>query len=421
MSVEPSTNPPAPEPSQPQQSLCPRSREAVDALVGNGFDVNALAPEHRERCTPLSELLAKLQNQSVPCCCADESVERTLARIAAANQSQRFDLCEADADALELLVAHNWDPRRVPSPVRARAERQAQLLALLDTSAVGASTQVSTDHLVRAAMDRIAADTTSQGKRMRLHEPTAPARRSFRLTDLGAVAALLLVAVSVAWPAFSSVRQKAQQAACFGNLGAIGQAVGSYGLKSNSSLPMASASLAGNTWWNVGKPEQSNSANLFTLVRDGLTKPQQMACCGNAAAKDCRFSDECQDWSNIEQVSYSFQNLFASHRPTLDSPAVFVVLSDRNPAVLRAARGERVIYINENSPNHRGRGQNVLFSDGHSVWMETPVTPGGDNLWLPKSIEDVIANVKNGGKARAQTDPLKGVEEPAASDAFLCP
>lgn len=402
-----------------QHYLCPRSREAVDALVESGFHVGSLAPEHRERCEALSALLGKLEQNSVPCCCAGESVERTMARIVAANQAQRFDLCEADADAMELLVAHNWDPRKVPAAMRPRAERQAQLLAVLDAGGAGAA-QESSDRLVHATLSRISSDTTAQSRRFRIHEPSAPARRSIRLADLGAIAALLLVAVSVAWPALTSVRQKAQQSACFGNLGAIGQALGMYGQQSNSSLPMASASIAGNTWWNVGKPEQSNSANLFTLARTGFTKHQQMACCGCRESKSCRFTEDCQDWSNIDQVSYSFQNLFTSNRPTLDSAAPFVVLADRNPAVLRAARGERVIYINENSPNHNRNGQNLLFSDGHSEWHTTPVMASGDNIWLPRSIEQLIAKAQ-GGKPLSQTGPLKGVEEPAPADVFLCP
>jgi hypothetical protein len=255
---------------------------------------------------------------------------------------------------------------------------------------------------------------------MRIHEPAAAQRRSLRLTDLGAIAALAIVAVSVAWPALSSVRQRAQQAACFGGLGSIGKAVAMYGNESKSSLPMATASLAGSKWWNVGQPEQSNSANLFTLAKAHFIKPQHLSCCANAAAKECRFTDECDDWHSLDEVSYSYQNLFARERPTLDSAGdAFVVLADRNPAVLRAFRGERVIYINENSPNHGGVGQNVLMSDGTAIWTVTPVVRG-NNMWLPQSIETLITQVTN-GRPPSQTGPLKGIEEPAKADAFLCP
>jgi type II secretory pathway pseudopilin PulG len=417
MNADPSNND-----NEQAQRLCPRSREAVDALVGSGFDVEPLAPEHRERCSGITSLLAKLKQGSVPCCCADESVKRTMERIAAAesSRSMRYDLCDADADALELLVAHNWDARKVPSAMRQRAERQAQLLSLLDDAIPASAASISTDHLVRAAIGRIEAESAGQARRMKIHEPAAPQRRGFRITDIGAVAALLLVAVSVAWPALSSVRQRAQQSACIGNFGAIAQAVAQYGSENNSSLPMATASRAGNTWWNVGQPQQSNSANLFKLAKAGFAKPQQLACCANAASKDCRFTDDCEDWRNYEQVSYSYQNLFAKERPRLDAPGErFIVLADRNPAVLRALRGERVIYINENSPNHRGQGQNVLYSDGHAEWAVTPII-NGDNIWLPRSIEDLIARMSK-GRNLSQTEPLKGVEEPAKADVFLCP
>lgn len=400
--------------------LCPRSGEAVDALVEKGFEVDELTGEHRERCAGLSSLLSKLKSHPVPCCGADESVQRTMARIAAAERSQRFDLCDEDADAFELLVAHGWDARKVPGAVRARAERQAQLLSLLETAVPAEATAVSTDHLVRAAIARIESESSNQSRRMRIHEPAAAQRRSLRLTDLGAIAALMIVAVSVAWPALSSVRQRAQQAACFGGLGSIGQAISMYGNESKSSLPMATASLAGRKWWNVGQPEQSNSANLFTLAKSHFIKPQQLACCANGTSKECRFTEQCEDWHSLDEVSYSYQNLFARERPTLDAAGEpFVVLADRNPAVLRAFRGERVIYINENSPNHRGEGQNVLYSDGTAVWTTTPVVRG-DNIWLPKSIEDLISRATK-GRPVSQTDPLKGIEEPAKADVFLCP
>jgi hypothetical protein len=272
---------------------------------------------------------------------------------------------------------------------------------------------------VKATLEKVTSDTSRQSVRMRIHEPVA-ARRSLRLADLGAIAALFVVAVSVAWPALSTARQRSQQAACFGSLGSIGSAIGFYGNENRSSLPMASASRAGNTWWNVGRPEQSNSANLFTLARTGFIKAQVMSCSGNAAAKACHFDEDCQDWSCLDQVSYSYQNLFARNRPTLDAPSKFVVLADKNPCVIRAIRGERVIYINENSPNHAGRGQNILMSDGHALWTETPVLESGDNVWLPRSVEDLIARAR-GTKPLSQTDPLKGVEEPAAADAFVCP
>ncbi|MFT3684842.1 MAG: hypothetical protein QM783_07920 [Phycisphaerales bacterium] len=105
-------------PGEHPQHLCPRSREAVDAMVENGFEVDALAPDHKQRCANLKTLLDKLKSHPVPCCCADESVHRTMARIAAANNTTRYELSEADADALELLVAHGWDVRKVPSAVR---------------------------------------------------------------------------------------------------------------------------------------------------------------------------------------------------------------------------------------------------------------------------------------------------------------
>ena len=35
------------------------------------------------------------------------------------------------------------------------------------------------------------------------------------------------------------------------------------------------------------------------------------------------------------------------------------------------------------SVNHNGRGQNVLVSDGATMWLEQPIVGRNDNIWLP--------------------------------------
>jgi hypothetical protein len=113
-----------------------------------------------------------------------------------------------------------------------------------------------------------------------------------------------------------------------------------------------------------------------------------------------------------------------------DRAVGFIILADKSPVALRAWRGELVVYADENSPNFAGRGQNVLHSDGQVVWLQTPSTASGDDLWLPASIERGIkaAQRKSQGQSQAQghhelpCQALRGVEQPETiNDTFLCP
>ncbi|HYE02850.1 MAG TPA: hypothetical protein VD963_06410, partial [Phycisphaerales bacterium] len=232
------------------------------------------------------------------------------------------------------------------------------------------------------------------------------------------VAALALVGGAAVWPMLAGAREQARTLACQTNMATAGLAFSSYAGENRDSLPMASASLAGSRWWEVGSSrERSNSANLFTLVRTGHASLADLACHGNACACTCPTKAGDFDWKSIKDVSYSYQNLYSRFRPRWTEGARSVVMIDRSPVILRAIRGEAINPV-ENSPNHRGRGQNALLGDGSTLFLNTPVLPDGDNVWLPRGLEGVISRLSE--PVRAQ--PLRGTEAPAApGDAFLVP
>eukprot|EP01025_Chloroclados_australasicus_P052924 TRINITY_DN61896_c0_g1_i1.p4 TRINITY_DN61896_c0_g1~~TRINITY_DN61896_c0_g1_i1.p4 ORF type:complete len:101 (+),score=21.64 TRINITY_DN61896_c0_g1_i1:58-360(+) len=81
---------------------------------------------------------------------------------------------------------------------------------------------------------------------------------------------------------------------------------GNYG-----ALPQASASLAGNPWWEVGEnPAHSNSANLFTLARDRFVELAQLASPTNPQAPTSVTGEDATDWGSLDEVSYSYLNMF---------------------------------------------------------------------------------------------------------------
>ena len=99
----------------------------------------------------------------------------------------------------------------------------------------------------------------------------------------------------------------------------------------------------------------------------------------------------------------------------LDGPRRTVV-ADRNPATSRALRGE-MIDVMENSPNHGGRGQQLLDNGGAVTWMNEPRDPtSGDLLWIPRPME-----LQRTATGRRWMAPLRGVETPETNDIMLGP
>jgi hypothetical protein len=376
---------------------------------------------------------------------AETLIDLTLARIARHDYRQRagggagepeWTLCADDEDAFELLVAAGMDLDAVPSRVRERCQRQMALLDMLESGAGGdavAGAGVADRPLVSMTLSRIEqASHSAVGAvhgvlRLRGEGEDVvpePLRRrmlsSRRVSDVIAVAAMLLIAGSVIMPVLSSLRQASQRTLCAGNLSAAGLGFGLYAGDYRDSLPMASASLPGSAWWNVGTPESSNSANLFTLVRTNYSAVADLACPGNSAAVR-ELAKTASDWRGLDEVSYSYQNMFATERPRWTQATTTVIVADRSPIVPLAQRGQLINPVS-NSLNHasggEGRGQWLLQNDGSVRFVTTPVLENGDNIYLPRVIESAITRLQNPREAK----PLTGRESPAgADDVFLGP
>lgn len=243
--------------------------------------------------------------------------------------------------------------------------------------------------------------------------------RRFRIADLVSIAALLLIGTAVFGPMLGAARERARQTACAAGLQTAGLGFGMYAGDERDALPLATASTVGNPWWHVGKAEQSNSANLYTLSRTGYVKVDSLACDGNKTACRRELGPDARDWTCLSEVSYSYQNQFAppERRAKWNSSVQIVVAVDASPVVRRAVQKQ---WINPlaNSMNHGGRGQNALFNDGRVQWLTTPVLESGDNIWLPQALEQFINKLHRPTHA----DPIQGTESPgSAEDVFVAP
>ncbi len=323
-------------------------------------------------------------------------------------------LLNHDAEALDAWVLAGFDPERVPASLRDRARAHEALAALATAPGPHAPSQFERAHLVERTMTRIAeAVETGQTLEPELSIPTRN-----RMADILSVAAVLLIAVSVLWPVMSRVRDSSRQAECAANMRGVAHALGAYTQDNDDMLPMVTAGFGSSPWWNVGRdPTSSNSANLYTLAREQYARLAEMACPGNPRAITAPRSPDARDWSTLDEISYSYRVMARPERSIWGTPSQLVVVADRSPVVLRAVRGQ-VIYPMESSPNHRGQGQHALTADGATQWMDTPVLPSGDNIWLPKSIEMII----DFAARRRGIDPIHGTEAPAdRQDSFVGP
>lgn len=241
-----------------------------------------------------------------------------------------------------------------------------------------------------------------------------------RLADVIGVAAAAVVGIAVVLPTVSAVRGSAMKANCMGNLQASAFGFGQYANDFDNMLPVAGDCVDGSVWANVGGGAgQSNSANLFQLVKMGYTALEDLACPGNEQAVTAGLGPADDDWRTLEEVSYSYRVIFgAADRARLTAVAGQPILSDRSPILLAASQRRRV-SPEASSPNHRSTGQHMVFGDGQVAWRRTPVVVGGDNAWLPRDIEDMIREQR--GLGPKGDTLLIGNEVTELSDVFLGP
>lgn len=411
--------------------LIEADERAVDALIQHGFDVASVPEQHRARsgrAVSLFGLLSETNHAADPMQTA-RLIEATLSRISAETKgsstqpvpernefTDHVELIPDDEEAVDAWVNAGMQVSKVPGSLRSRAERIEMIGAMIRTVpgiAGSARPGVGRSGLVESTLSKIQA---MPQQRMEPIPISQGARWRGRLTDVLSMAAVLLIATAVIWPVAAAARSRMIRTSCEGNLGRVASAMHGYAGDYRDALPLATAGLGGGSWWEVGNPARSNSANLYTLPRAGYTGIESLACGGNPHAVKTVRNPEDRDWRNLNEVSYSYRVMAGQFLPAWSLSRGTVVLADRSPVVLRAVR-RQIIFPLENSPNHGGLGQTVLFGDGSALWSASPMVKG-DNIWLPGAIERAIDHER----MRRGLDPLRGDETPCAmDDAMLGP
>lgn len=294
-----------------------------------------------------------------------------------------------------------------------RAQRVAQVVSLIKRCGVDA---VPGD-LTQRTIERVRDARQRRRFAQQVQSLSGPDRMGlgFRWRELVTVAAVLMIGVSLLWPAVEQMRGNARQVACANNLAVAGGSLGRYAADHDNLMPRGNVK-PGAVWWNVGHDSdsaqhvQSNSAHLYILVRSGYIDADTLCCPDNPWAVE-HLDSARHDWPHAAAVSYSYQNQYTAKAIRLDQLPHMAILADKNPLFAkRSDGGAGLAYradLDPASPSdfHNRRGQNILTSSGRVMWTTQPIGPNGDNVWLIRGVQ-----------------AYRGVETPQeADDSFLVP
>jgi type II secretory pathway pseudopilin PulG len=249
-------------------------------------------------------------------------------------------------------------------------------------------------------------------------------RIAFTLVELLAVIGIIALLVTIAVPSFNGILNIAKRAPCMANLKAIGGGMRQWQMETDgkSLFPMTGAGSSSNVqagvWYGPdgnnmenseadadaalfdrdGSKALSISASFFLLVREDYVGTNAFVCPADEEAEAFELPQgvsvrEITDFGNAFNISYSMSypwNDRTKNNVTYPKKSAdFVVLSDISPA------GGTPLYANSNSPNHKGKGQCVLYGDmAKADWVDRPtVGIGGDNIFTvqPENADEVDA------------------------------
>ncbi len=377
-------------------SLSESDKRAIDALFEDGVDAD------ETRATRVEALMSLLSSP------VNEERERDT-RIAIAQLATRREhaLTPTSAGAVDRYIEGETGS--------SSADERHTFMAEMVTGGAPYDS-ASRETLIERTLGAIQREIDVSEKRHIMDTPITPSGR-FRLADLVSMAAMILIAASVVIPVMGGMRSRELKSICNNNLAGVAQGFGLYTGANRDTLPVATAGFGG-SWMDVGTtPDRSNSSNLFVLVRNDYASLQDLACPTNPNALVDGDVHAMTDWRSLDEISYSYRVMADGglKATSVDQPDRVVLLADRSPVVLRIVAGQPV-RPEENTPNHDSRGQHILGLDGASMWTVTPRLGQGDNLWLPRTVEQFIY------EARDQLGIIKGNEAPSGpTDAFVAP
>jgi len=205
---------------------------------------------------------------------------------------------------------------------------------------------------------------------------------------------------------------------------------------------------------NTNPKIESNTSSMWQLVKSAGLSPDIFLCSSAGTLRDSTATDftRISDFRNERYCAYSFQNTMGSYVLTQTTAKVstqYAVAADANPmrrdfwsqapaggpsandAVTDKALNDRPRFEEDtdepkqwnldnqdgikdawemNSPNHKFKGQNVLYLDGHVEWRTNPYCGTQyDNIWIMKQAAAGGSGGGSGGSGggTSQLDPTR--------------
>ena len=230
----------------------------------------------------------------------------------------------------------------------------------------------------------------------------APRASGFTLVELLVAVGLIALVLTIAFVVMARSRETSNRVKCAKQLRAIGQAILLYTNDNRGQYPRsiyAGGPIVTPTWgtgatasdpFGAGGPAPNDvSAVMFLLART-MDISLEIFVCPSSDQRPLQVDSGIQSRSNWDgarevaaHLSYSYANPYADDGATaryrLASASVqpeFALAADRNPGsadvlTVTPTSPSRALR-RANSRNHDGRGQNVLFGDGHVDFQQTP-------------------------------------------------
>lgn len=216
--------------------------------------------------------------------------------------------------------------------------------------------------------------------------------------DAIAVAAVVVLMISLGAPSVLSIRDRSSRVACSQNLASIGAGVAQYSTQHAGSLPFGGWT-SNNRWLDADSSSsfaasQPNRRHVEQLLTGSYVVPSALIC---PSQPHIALSITDQQGNTFKlgpsNLSYSYQNMSGA-RPTIDQQPDLPIFADENPLFTTGLQRLDLRQLGrdaarQNSPAHRSSGQNILTAAGQVRWSTTPNAGiDSDNIWTLDRIDE---------------------------------